>query len=163
MVTMSSPRTVLVLGSTGSIGTQALDVTGRNRDLFRVVGLAAGGSDPQALAEQVIAHDVEAVAVTRATVVEDVQLALYAEARKRGYARGEFRLPRIFAGPDAVEELIDAVPADVVLNGMPGSQGLGPTLRALKTGATLALANKESLIAGGPLVRAAARPGQIVP
>src|SRR5690606_6481970 len=134
-----------------------------NRDLFRVVGLAAGGSDPQALAEQVIAHDVEAVAVTRATVVEDVQLALYAEARKRGYARGEFRLPRIFAGPDAVEELIDAVPADVVLNGMPGSQGLGPTLRALKTGATLALANKESLIAGGPLVRAAARPGQIVP
>ena len=163
MVTMSSPRTVLVLGSTGSIGTQALDVTGRNRDLFRVVGLAAGGSDPQALAEQVIAHEVEAVAVTRATVVEDVQLALYAEARKRGYARGEFRLPRIFAGPDAVEEPIDAVPADVVLNGMPGSQGLGPTLRALKTGATLALANKESLIAGGPLVRAAARPGQIVP
>ena len=74
MVTMSSPRTVLVLGSTGSIGTQALDVTGRNRDLFRVVGLAAGGSDPQALAEQVIAHEVEAVAVTRATVVEDVQL-----------------------------------------------------------------------------------------
>ncbi len=163
MVTMSSPRTVLVLGSTGSIGTQALDVTGRNRDLFRVVGLAAGGSDPQARAEQVIAHDVGAVAVTRATVVEDVQLALYAEAQKRGYARGEFRLPRIFAGPDAVEELIDAVPADVVLNGMPGSQGLGPTLRALKTGATLALANKESLIAGGPLVRAAARPGQIVP
>ncbi|WP_298179100.1 1-deoxy-D-xylulose-5-phosphate reductoisomerase [Saccharomonospora sp.] len=160
---MSSPRTVLVLGSTGSIGTQALDVTGRNPDLFRVAGLAAGGSDPQALAQQVITHAVEAVAVTRSTVVEDLQLALYTEAQKRGYARGEFRLPRIFAGPDAVEELIDAVPVDVVLNGMPGSQGLGPTLRALKTDATLALANKESLIAGGPLVRAAARPGQIVP
>jgi 1-deoxy-D-xylulose-5-phosphate reductoisomerase len=162
-VTTSSPRTVLVLGSTGSIGTQALDVTGRNPELFRVVGLAAGGSDPRALAAQVIEHGVEAVAITRATAAEDLQLALYAEAQQRGYARGDFRLPRVFAGPDAVEELIDAVPADVVLNGMPGSQGLGPTLRALKTGATLALANKESLIAGGPLVRAAARPGQIVP
>ncbi|MER7115941.1 1-deoxy-D-xylulose-5-phosphate reductoisomerase [Saccharomonospora azurea] len=162
-VTTSSPRTVLVLGSTGSIGTQALDVTGRNPDLFRVVGLAAGGSDPRALAAQVIEHEVGAVAITRATAAEDLQLALYTEAQKRGYSRGEFRLPRVFAGPDAVEELIDAVPADVVLNGMPGSQGLGPTLRALKTGATLALANKESLIAGGPLVRAAARPGQIVP
>ncbi|EHR60069.1 1-deoxy-D-xylulose-5-phosphate reductoisomerase [Saccharomonospora cyanea] len=162
-VTTSSPRTVLVLGSTGSIGTQALDVTGRNPELFRVVGLAAGGSDPRALAAQVIEHEVEAVAITRSTAVEDLQLALYAEAQKRDYARGEFRLPRVFAGPDAVEELIDAVPADVVLNGMPGSQGLGPTLGALKSGATLALANKESLIAGGPLVRAAARPGQIVP
>ncbi|EIE98019.1 1-deoxy-D-xylulose-5-phosphate reductoisomerase [Saccharomonospora glauca] len=162
-VTASAPRTVLVLGSTGSIGTQALDVTGRNPDRFRVVGLAAGGSDPRALAAQVLEHEVEAVAVTRSTAVEDLQLALYAEAQKRGYARGEFRLPRIFAGPDAVEELIDAAPADVVLNGMPGSQGLGPTLRALKTGAVLALANKESLIAGGPLVKAAARPGQIVP
>ncbi len=163
MVTMSTPRRVLILGSTGSIGTQALDVTGRNPDLFRVVGVASGGSDPQALAAQVLAHDVEAVAVTRPTVVEDLQLALYAEAQRRGYAQGEFRLPRIFAGGDAVEELIDAVPADVVLNGMPGSRGLRPTLRALATGATLALANKESLIAGGPLVLEAARPGQIVP
>ncbi|TLW90938.1 1-deoxy-D-xylulose-5-phosphate reductoisomerase [Saccharomonospora piscinae] len=163
MVTMSSPRTVLVLGSTGSVGTQALDVTGRNRDLFRVAGLAAGGSDPAALAAQVIEHAVDAVAITRSTALEDLQLALYAEAQRRGYAQGDFRLPRVFAGPDAVEALIEAVPADVVLNGLPGSQGLGPTLRALKTGASVALANKESLIAGGPLVRAAARPGQLVP
>src|SRR5205807_10328758 len=88
---------------------------------------------------------------------------LYAEAQKRGYSRGEFKLPRLFAGSDAVTELIDAVPVDTVLNALPGSRGLEPTLRALATGATLALANKESLIAGGPLVLAAAKPGQLVP
>jgi 1-deoxy-D-xylulose-5-phosphate reductoisomerase len=160
---MNAPRTVLILGSTGSIGTQALDVAARNPGLFRIAGLAAGGSDPQALAAQALAHRVDAVAVIKPTVVEDLQLALYAEAQRRGYSRGDFRLPRIFAGADAVTELIDAVPVDVVLNGMPGSQGLAPTLRALATGASLALANKESLIAGGPLVLAAAAPGQIVP
>ncbi|WP_407652548.1 1-deoxy-D-xylulose-5-phosphate reductoisomerase [Amycolatopsis cynarae] len=160
---MNTPRTVLVLGSTGSIGTQALDVAARNPHLFRVAGIAAGGGDPAALAAQALAHEVEAVAVVKPTAVEDLQLALYAEAQRRGYARGEFRLPRIFAGADAVTELIAAVPVDVVLNGMPGSQGLEPTLRALDTGAMLALANKESLIAGGPLVLKAARPGQLVP
>ncbi|WP_091670818.1 1-deoxy-D-xylulose-5-phosphate reductoisomerase [Amycolatopsis marina] len=156
-------RSVLVLGSTGSIGTQALDVAARNPDLFRIAGIAAGGSDPGALAAQAIAHSVDAVAVTRPTVVEDLQLALYAEAQRRGYSRGEFRLPRIFAGTDSVTELINAVPVDTVLNALPGSQGLAPTLQALGTGATLALANKESLIAGGPLVLAAAGPGQLVP
>jgi 1-deoxy-D-xylulose-5-phosphate reductoisomerase len=163
MVAMNTPRTVLVLGSTGSIGTQGLDVAARNPGLFRIAGLAAGGSDPAALAAQALAHQVDAIALTKPTVVEDLQLALYAEAQQRGYSRGEFRLPRIFAGSDAVTELIAAVPVDVVLNGLPGSQGLEPTLRALDTGATLALANKESLIAGGPLVLKAARPGQIVP
>ncbi|EHR49664.1 1-deoxy-D-xylulose 5-phosphate reductoisomerase [Saccharomonospora marina XMU15] len=157
------PRSVLILGSTGSIGTQALDIVGRNPGRFRVAGIAAGGTDPQALAAQVVAHGAAAVAVTKSTSVEDLQLALYTEAQRRGYARGEFRLPRVFAGPDAVVELIDAARADVVLNGMPGSQGLVPTLRALATGATLALANKESLIAGGPLVLDAAGPGQLVP
>jgi 1-deoxy-D-xylulose-5-phosphate reductoisomerase len=159
----SRQRSVLVLGSTGSIGTQALDVAAANPDLFDVAGIAAGGSDPQALAAQAIAHGAQAVAVIRPTVVEDLQLALYREAQRRGYSRGEFRLPKIFAGANAVLELIDAVPVDVVLNGMPGSQGLAPTLRALETGATLALANKESLVAGGPLVLDKAGPGQIVP
>ncbi|SFO85161.1 1-deoxy-D-xylulose-5-phosphate reductoisomerase [Amycolatopsis arida] len=160
---MDAKRSVLVLGSTGSIGTQALDVAARNPDLFRIAGIAAGGSDPAALAAQAVAFGVDAVALTRPTAVEDLQLALYAEAQRRGYARGEFRLPRILAGADAVLELIDAVPVDVVLNGLPGARGLAPTLRALGTGASLALANKESLIAGGPLVLAAAKPGQIVP
>jgi 1-deoxy-D-xylulose-5-phosphate reductoisomerase len=156
-------RSVLVLGSTGSIGTQALDVIADNRDRFRAAGLAAGGSNPTLLAEQAIAHQVDAIAVVRPTAVEDVQLALYAEAQRRGYAAGQFRLPRIFAGENACAELIDAVRADVVLNAVTGSLGLTSTLRALETGATLALANKESLVAGGPLVLSAARPGQIVP
>ncbi|MBN6033346.1 1-deoxy-D-xylulose-5-phosphate reductoisomerase [Amycolatopsis sp. 195334CR] len=160
---MTTSRSLLVLGSTGSIGTQALDVAERNPGLFRVAGLAAGGSDPALLAAQAIAHQVEAIAVIKPTAVEDLQLALYAEAQRRGYSRGEYRLPRIYAGVDSVTELIASVPVDVVLNGMPGSQGLAPTLRALETGATLALANKESLIAGGPLVLAAAKPGQLVP
>src|SRR5437763_2978792 len=160
---MTTSRSVLVLGSTGSIGVQALDVAARNPRLFRVAGIAAGGADPRALAEQALAHGVDAVAVTKATAVEDLQLALYAEAQKRGYPQGEFRMPRIFAGADAVTELIDAVPVNVVLNALPGSRGLAPTLKALSTGATLALANKESLIAGGPLVLAAAKPGQLVP
>ncbi|MFE9745687.1 1-deoxy-D-xylulose-5-phosphate reductoisomerase [Saccharothrix saharensis] len=160
---MSTPRTVLVLGSTGSVGTQALDVIAANRDRFTVVGLAAGGADPAALAAQAVDFGVQAVAVARATAVEDVTLALYAEAQKRGYAEGAFKLPRILAGPTAMTDLVDSTPADVVLNGITGSIGLAPTLHALKTGATLALANKESLIAGGPLVLKAARPGQLVP
>ncbi|MFE5502594.1 1-deoxy-D-xylulose-5-phosphate reductoisomerase [Amycolatopsis japonica] len=160
---MTTSRSVLVLGSTGSVGAQALDVAARNPELFRVAGIAAGGSDPAALAAQALAHQVDAVAISRPTAVEDLQLALYAEAQKRGYSSGDFKLPRIFAGADAVVEMIDATPVDVVLNALPGSQGLPPTLRALATGATLALANKESLIAGGPLVLAAAKPGQLVP
>jgi 1-deoxy-D-xylulose-5-phosphate reductoisomerase len=159
----ANQRTVLVLGSTGSVGTQALDVVAANPDRFRVVGLAAGGGDPAALAAQAIRFGVAAIAVARATVAEDLQLALYAEARRRGYERGEFALPRIVTGPQAVLELIATTPADVVLNAITGSRGLEPTLRALDSGATLALANKESLIAGGPLVLKAAKPGQIVP
>jgi 1-deoxy-D-xylulose-5-phosphate reductoisomerase len=160
---MSTPRTVLVLGSTGSVGTQALDVIAANRDRFTVVGLAAGGADPATLAAQAVEFGVEAVAVARATAVEDVTLALYAEAQRRGYAQGAFKLPRILAGPTAMTDLVDSTPADVVLNGITGSIGLAPTLHALKSGATLALANKESLIAGGPLVLKAAAPGQLVP
>src|SRR5947208_13544570 len=109
---MTTSRSVLVLGSTGSIGVQALDVAARNPHLFRVAGIAAGGSDPGALAAQALAHQVEGVAVTKPTVVEDLQLALYTEAQKRGYSRGEFALPRIFAGADAVTELIGAVGVD---------------------------------------------------
>ncbi|HEU5106962.1 MAG TPA: 1-deoxy-D-xylulose-5-phosphate reductoisomerase, partial [Micromonosporaceae bacterium] len=145
-------RGVLVLGSTGSIGTQALDVVAANPDRFHVAGLAAGGSDPAALAAQAIRFGAPAVALTRSTSAEDVRLALYAEAGRRGYERGEFAMPRLLTGPDAVLELIDTAPADVVLNAVTGSLGLRPTLHALATGATLALANKESLIAGGPLV-----------
>jgi 1-deoxy-D-xylulose-5-phosphate reductoisomerase len=157
------PRSVLLLGSTGSIGVQALDVVHRNPQRFRVVGLAAGGADPQALAAQLLRTGAPAVAVARPRAVQDLQLAIFAEAQRRGYDRGHYRMPRILAGPEAVAELVATQPADVVLNGMTGSRGLAPTLAALRSGATLALANKESLVAGGALVTSAAAPGQIVP
>ncbi|MGH3685306.1 MAG: 1-deoxy-D-xylulose-5-phosphate reductoisomerase [Pseudonocardiaceae bacterium] len=157
------PRSVLLLGSTGSIGVQALDVIQRNPQRFSVAGLAAGGADPQALAAQVLQTGAPAVALARPRAVQDLQLALFAEAQRRGYDRGDYRMPRILAGPDAVAELVATQPADVVLNGVTGSRGLAPTLAALRSGATLALANKESLVAGGTLVTGAAAPGQIVP
>ncbi len=155
-------RRVVILGSTGSIGTQALDVIARNPDRFRVVGLAAGGSDVDALARQALDCGAEAVAVARATAAQDLQLAFYAEASRRGYAQGSFSVPAILAGPQAAGELAEW-PCDVVLNGLAGAAGLVPTLRALKAGHLLALANKESLIIGGDLVKAIAAPGQIVP
>ena len=145
------PRDVVLLGSTGSVGTQALDVVRANPDRFRVVGLGAGGQRPDLLAEQALELGVEVVAVAQATSAQDLQLAFYAAAQKRGYSAGDYPIPKVLAGPDALAELA-AWPCDVVLNGMTGSVGLAPTLSALQAGRTLALANKESLIAGGPLV-----------
>ena len=156
-------RAVVLLGSTGSIGTQALDILRAHPDRFRLVGIAAGGDRPEALAAQALEFGVEAVAVARATAAEDVQLALYAEASRRGYSSGEFALPKLLAGPDAAAEVAAWPTADLVLNGMTGSVGLAPTLAALEAGHLLALANKESLVAGGPLVAARAKPGQIIP
>jgi 1-deoxy-D-xylulose-5-phosphate reductoisomerase len=155
-------RRIVLLGSTGSIGTQAVDVVRRNPGRFRVVGLAAGGANVNLLAEQALELGVEVVGVGRATAAQDLQLAFYAAAQRKGYDAGDYRLPKIVAGPDAASE-VASWDCNVVLNGMTGSIGLLPTLAALRAGRTLALANKESLIVGGPLVKAAARPGQIVP
>ena len=159
---MASPRRIVILGSTGSIGTQALEVASRNPDRFVIVGVSAGGSDIATLAQQAIDFRVEVVAVRQASKAADLQLALYAEAQRRGYAHGDHDLPRILAGPDASTELA-RWDCDVVLNGLAGAAGLQPTLAALEAGRTLALANKESLIIGGPLVKGVAAPGQIVP
>jgi 1-deoxy-D-xylulose-5-phosphate reductoisomerase len=157
-----TPRDVVLLGSTGSIGTQALDLVRRNADRFRVVALGAGGGNVELLAAQALEFGVDAVGVARATTAQDLQLAFYAEAQRRGFAEGRYHVPKILTGPDAMAELA-TWPCDVVLNGVVGSRGLAPTLAALREGRTLALANKESLVAGGPLVRAAmTRPGQIV-
>ncbi len=154
-------RDVVVLGSTGSIGTQALEVVAANPDRFRVVGLATGGSDVPLLARQVLDVAPAVVGLRQATAVQDLQLALYAEATRRGWSEGNWQLPRILAGPQAATD-VARTPCDVVLNGITGSAGLEPTLAALATGTTLALANKESLVVGGPLVLRAAAPGQIV-
>jgi len=118
----------VILGSTGSIGRQALEVIEANPDKFRVVGLAAGGSHADLLAEQ---------------------------ARR-------FKPSDVVTGTDASAELAALAEADVVLNAITGAAGLYATLAALKAGKTLALANKESLVIGGPLVTQAAAPGQLV-
>lgn len=154
-------RDVVILGSTGSIGTQALEVISSRRDEFRVVGLAAGGSDVAQFAAQILDFQPQVAALAKATAGQDLQLALYAEAKKRGWNQGEVQLPRILLGPDAATQLAKH-PCDVVLNGITGSAGLLPTLAALETGSTLALANKESLVIGGRLVTEAAAPGQMV-
>ncbi len=150
----------MVLGSTGSIGTQALEVIADQPEQFRVVGLAAGGLQIGLLARQIFDTGAAVVAVSRATAVQDLQLALYAEASRRGWATGDVRLPRIVAGPRAADE-VAVMPCDVVLNGITGAAGLTATLAALGAGHVLALANKESLVVGGPLVTRAAAPGQL--
>lgn len=134
---------MLVLGCTGSIGTQALQVIADNPDRFEVVGLAAGGANLDALLRQ-----------RAETGVTNIAVADEYAAQRAGAPYG---------GPDAATRLIEETEADVVLNALVGAVGLRPTLAALKSGARLALANKESLVAGGPLVVQAARPGQIVP
>ncbi len=144
-------RDVVLLGSTGSIGTQAIEVVRAAPDRFRVVGIGAGGGRVDLLAQQALALKVEVVAVARATAAQDLQLAFYAAAQAQGFSAGEFVVPKILAGPDALAELA-AWPCHTVLNAMTGSVGLAPTLAALQAGRTLALANKESLVAGGPLV-----------
>ena len=121
-------RKIILLGSTGSIGTQTLEVVDANRDRFEVVGLAAGSN--RRLVEQQAAR---------------------------------FGVEHIAFGAQQAAQLVRDVPADVVVNGITGSVGLGPTLAALDSGAVLALANKESLIVGGDLVMSRAKPGQIVP
>lgn len=141
-------RSVVILGSTGSIGTQALDIIGRNRDRFTVLGLSANGGNVALLAQQVIEFGVPAVAIA------DPAAAAAFEALDLGC--------ELLSGPDAATRLANTG-ADVVLNGITGSVGLMPTLAAIGAGSVLALANKESLVVGGPLVKSAAMPGQIVP
>lgn len=140
---------MVVLGSTGSIGTQALDVAARNPDRFAVVGVAATGRDPDALVAQACAFPVEVVAVSDPAAAPALAARLAAQG----------------SGAVVVDDAALAArwPADVVVNGLAGAAGLVPTLAALESGALLALANKESLIIGGPLVKAAAAPDQIVP
>jgi 1-deoxy-D-xylulose-5-phosphate reductoisomerase len=152
----AGPRDVVLLGCTGSIGTQAVDVVRRNPERFRVVALAAGGHNLELLAGQAVELGVEAVAVSDPGAAGALRAAL---SRLDPAAAAGIE---VLAGPDAAAELAQR-PCDVVLNGITGAIGLAPTLAALRAGRVLALANKESLIMGGPLVTSVARPGQIVP
>ena len=164
----TSSRLVL-LGSTGSIGTQTLDVVGRlgaDGGAPEVVGLAAGGARPEALAEQAVALRVPRVAISaeETDAVAHLRAALSAAAERAGRPDP---VAEILTGSDAPIALVEQAGlgrGDTVLNAITGSVGLRPTLAALATGARLALANKESLVVGGALVRGALRrPGQVVP
>ena len=141
---------ILILGSTGSIGTQALEVIADNPDKFEVVGIAAGGSNPQQIIEQARSFHLsfDHIAVAQPAAAAEVSAALGGT---------------VLSGDGAAEELVRSVPADTVLNALVGSLGLKATLATLDMGEYLALANKESLVAGGTLVTKSARPGQIIP
>ncbi|WP_157544348.1 1-deoxy-D-xylulose-5-phosphate reductoisomerase [Jonesia quinghaiensis] len=149
----TSRKSVTLLGSTGSIGTQALDVITRNAGLFEVYGLAAGGSSLPLLAEQIRQYAPAIVAVHNSETRVELENLL----------AGVENPPQLLFGPEAASVLASH-PVDVVLNGMTGAVGLGPTLAALRANNTLALANKESLVIGGQLVKEAMkRSDQIVP
>jgi 1-deoxy-D-xylulose-5-phosphate reductoisomerase len=139
-------RDVVILGSTGSIGVQALEIIEANPGKFRVVALTAAGNNIDLLVAQAVKFKVSVVGVTH-----------NAEKVRQG-------LPgvQVIDGPDASTE-VAAITCDVVLNAITGSIGLAPTLAALRVGNTLALANKESLVAGGEMVMALAKPGQLLP
>jgi len=145
-------RRIVLLGSTGSIGTQTLDVVRSRRDQFGVVALAASGRNTGLLAEQVAAFLPARVAVAESEAIP----ALRHELAVRGV-----KMPQLLTGPEAAAELASS-DCDVVLNAITGAAGLEPTLAALRAGRTLALANKESLVIGGRLVTDLAAPGQLV-
>nr|WP_303772202.1 1-deoxy-D-xylulose-5-phosphate reductoisomerase [Actinomyces oris] len=161
------PQRLVLLGSTGSIGTQTLEVLSRlGAHAPRVVALAAGGSRLELLARQAITWEVPVLAVTGGgeDLSDRLRQALRAAAVQAGRPDP---VTTILTGPDAATTAVQAAElgaCDTVVNGITGSVGLLPTLAALASGARLALANKESLVVGGALVRQAlARPGQIVP
>lgn len=148
-------KRILILGSTGSIGTQALQVLDAHPELFELVGIAVHGSRPELIVEQARRWNLrpEQVAVADAEAARVVSEALGG---------------RVLEGEQSAAELVRAAaasdtPPETVLNALVGSLGLAATLAIIEEGATLALANKESLVAGGRLVTGRARPGQIVP
>jgi 1-deoxy-D-xylulose-5-phosphate reductoisomerase len=134
-------RSVVILGSTGSIGTQALDVVRHHAERFKIVGLSAAGANQDLLVGQIREFLPPVVAIADEEAAADLK-------QKIGALRGV----EIIVGPDAAEKISADSEADVVLNGLVGSAGLAPTLATLASGKTLALANKESLVVGGELV-----------
>lgn len=139
-------KDLVILGSTGSIGVQALEIVGANPSLFRVVALTAAGSNTELLIAQAKKFNVPVIGVTKNA--DQIKAALPNAT--------------VIDGLLASTE-IAAITCDVVLNGITGSIGLGPTLAALRVGNRVALANKESLVAGGDLVMSIAKPDQLLP
>jgi len=157
-------KRVVILGSTGSIGTQTLDVIAANSSRYEVAGLAAGGSHLDVLADQTVAHAPAVVAIAGGRSPEGLaaafQGALEAAAARAGVP---VPTPDVRVGMRAVTDLAAGrCGCDLVLNAITGAAGLTATLATLEAGLTLALANKESLVIGGRLVTRAAAPGQLV-
>jgi 1-deoxy-D-xylulose-5-phosphate reductoisomerase len=134
-------RALSILGSTGSIGTQALDVVRRNPDRFKIAALSAAGTNQDLLAGQIREFLPPVVAIAEEEAARDLQTKL-----------GAIKGVEILVGPESAETVARETECDVVLNALVGSAGLAPTLAALQSGKTLALANKESLVVGGELV-----------
>jgi 1-deoxy-D-xylulose-5-phosphate reductoisomerase len=134
-------KSVTILGSTGSIGTQALDVVRRHPDRFKVVGLSAAGANQELLVGQIREFLPPFVAIADEEAAAEVQDRI-----------GSLRGVELMIGPDAAERMAADTETDLVLNALVGSAGLAPTLATLQSGKTLALANKESLVVGGELV-----------
>lgn len=142
----SDMRDLVILGSTGSIGAQALEIVDAHPNLFRVVALTSAGTRAEQVIEQARKYKVSVVGL----------------ASNAGLVREALPGVSIIDGPNASRE-IAAITCDVVLNAITGSVGLGPTLAALRVGNRVALANKESLVAGGELVTSIAKPDQLIP
>jgi 1-deoxy-D-xylulose-5-phosphate reductoisomerase len=132
-------KRLLILGATGSIGTQALDVVARAPEAFELVGLSAERSH-EALVAQARAHGVRRIAL--------------GDPDAAARAAEEWTDGEVLAGPEGLVRLVAEAGADLVLNAIVGSAGLGPTIVALTEGIDVALANKESLVVGGELVMA---------
>lgn len=150
------PRRVVVLGSTGSIGTQTIDVARRHPDKIKVVALAAGGRRVVELFDQVREFDVDKVAIASAPKdgIDSLDVPVLKDGRK----------PDIEFGPDAIRQLVRLPEVDVVVNSLVGAAGLRASYEALKAGKVLALANKESLVVGGDLIMPLAQePGRLMP
>ena len=139
-------KDLVILGSTGSIGLQALEIVEANPSLFRVVAISAAGTNPEIIIAQAKKFNVAVIGVTK----------------NADQIRSALPDATVIDGPLASTE-IAAITCDVVLNGITGSIGLGPTLAALQVGNRVALANKESLVAGGDLVMSLAKPDQLLP
>lgn len=147
---MEVVKKVLILGSTGSIGTQALDIIRKHPEDFEVVGIAAAGHNPELVIQQAQEFNLrpEQIAVQQLDPAKDVSRAV-----------GDV----IITGEDAAAVLVEMQDADIVLNALVGSAGLESTLATLRKDGVLALANKESLVAGGQFVMEKVKPGQLVP
>ncbi|WP_404289943.1 1-deoxy-D-xylulose-5-phosphate reductoisomerase [Glutamicibacter arilaitensis] len=156
--TADHPRRVTLIGSTGSIGTQGLDVIKNAPEQFSVAALS-GGYNLNLLAEQAVAFRPDMVGAAVESK-DELATAIAQAAQDKGVSGYS---PELLVGSQAATKIAGYAESDVVLNGITGAIGLEPTIAALKAGHLLALANKESLIIGGQVVKQIAAPGQISP